>query len=113
MYVCYSNDVGGVIEFCRFHAYADDLQLYHSADILNLQKCYDEVNSDLSRIAEWARKNGLKLNPKKSQVLLIHRSAGDLPQPHLVINSDTIRIVPKAVNLGFTLNSKLTPVYHY
>jgi Reverse transcriptase (RNA-dependent DNA polymerase) len=67
MYVCYSNDVGRVIEVCRFHAYAyaDDLQLYHSANISDLQKCYDEVNSDLSRIAEWARKIGLKLNPKK------------------------------------------------
>jgi hypothetical protein len=44
---------------------------------------------------------------------LIHRSAGDLPRPHLIIDSDTIRIVPKAVNLGFTLNSRLTPVDHY
>jgi Reverse transcriptase (RNA-dependent DNA polymerase) len=33
LYICYSNDVAKVIEFCRFHACADDLQLYHSADL--------------------------------------------------------------------------------
>ncbi len=113
MYVCYSNDVGTVIQFCRFHAYADDLQLYHSAEVSDLHKCYDEINADLRHIAEWARKNGLKLNPKKSQVMLIHRLADNLPQPHLVIDSDTVKVVPKAVNLGFVLNSRLTPVDHY
>jgi hypothetical protein len=113
LYICYSNDVCEVIQFCKFHAYADDLQLYHSADVANLQRCYAEVNSDLSRIAEWARKNGLKLNPKKSQVMLIHRLANDLPQPHLVIDSDTVKVVPKAVNLGFVLNTRLTPIDHF
>jgi Reverse transcriptase (RNA-dependent DNA polymerase) len=113
LYICYSNDVAGVIEFCRFHAYADDLQLYHSADVSDLQRCYDEVNADLGRISEWARKNGLKLNPKKSQVMLIHRLTGDVPQPHLMIDSDTVKIGPKAVNLGFVINSRLTPVDHY
>jgi Reverse transcriptase (RNA-dependent DNA polymerase) len=113
LYICYSNDVAGVIEFCKFHAYADDLQLYHSADVSNLQRCYDEINSDLGRIAEWAHKNGLKLNPKKSQVILIHRLPGDLPEPFLVIESNVVKIVPKVVDLGFVLNTRLTPVDHF
>jgi Reverse transcriptase (RNA-dependent DNA polymerase) len=112
LYICYSNDVTNVIKFCSFHAYADDLQLYHTADVENIQRCYDEVNADLSRIAEWARKNGLKLNPKKSQDLLIHRLAGNHPQPHLVIDSDAVKVVQKVVDLGFVLNARLTPVDH-
>jgi hypothetical protein len=85
---------------------------YHTADAENIQRCYDEVNPDLSRIAEWARKNGLKMNPKKNQVLLIHRLAGNHPQPHLVIDSNAVKVVQKVVDLGFVLNARLTPVDH-
>jgi hypothetical protein len=30
-------------EFCRFRAYADDLQLCNTTDVQNLQQCYDKV----------------------------------------------------------------------
>jgi hypothetical protein len=75
----------GVIHFCRFHINANDLQIYHSSSVADLQGCYDEVNADLKRIFEWAGSNGLKLNPKKSQVILIQRGGGDVPQPELFI----------------------------
>jgi hypothetical protein len=38
-----------VIHSCRFHIYADDLQLYHSVSGADLQRYYDEVNTDLKR----------------------------------------------------------------
>jgi Reverse transcriptase (RNA-dependent DNA polymerase) len=57
LYICFSNDVASVIRFCRFHAYANDLQIYHSADLNDMQRCYDEINADLSHIAKWALKN--------------------------------------------------------
>jgi hypothetical protein len=53
------------------------------------------------------------LNPKKSKVMLIHRLANDLPQPRLVIGSDVVKIVSTVVDLGFILNSRLTPVDHF
>jgi hypothetical protein len=46
-------------------------------------------------------------------VMLIHRLANDLPQPCLVVGSDTVKIVPKVVDLGFVLNSRLTTVDHF
>lgn len=45
--------------------------------------------------------------------MLIHRLASDLPQPNLVIDSDSVKIVPKAVNLGFVLNTRMTPIDHF
>jgi hypothetical protein len=33
LFIIYSNDVSRVIRLCRFHMYADDLQIYHSASI--------------------------------------------------------------------------------
>jgi hypothetical protein len=50
--------------------------------------------------------NGLKLNPKKSQVILIRRRGGDVPQPELFIGPDSIEMVPKVRNLGFVLNAR-------
>jgi hypothetical protein len=43
---------------------------------------------------------------------LIHRLAGNHPQPHLVIDSDAVKVVQKVVDLGFVLNARLTPVDH-
>jgi hypothetical protein len=83
------------LHFCRFQIYADDLQIYHSSSVAALQRCYDGVNADLKRIYDWAGSNGLKLNPKKSQVILIQRRGGDVPQPEFFIGSDSIEVVPK------------------
>jgi cell division protein FtsL len=72
--------------FCLFHLlmmflvsdfiYADDLQIYHSSYVADLQRCYEEVETDLKRIYDWAGSNGLKLNPKKRQVILTQRGEG-------------------------------------
>jgi hypothetical protein len=42
-----------VLEFSKFHMYADDLQIYHSRPRDMLSECIREVNSDLLRIFEW------------------------------------------------------------
>jgi hypothetical protein len=66
LFISYINDVSKVIKYSRFHIYADDLQIYHSSNVSDLQKCYDEINIDLQQIHEWATSNGLKLNSEKS-----------------------------------------------
>jgi hypothetical protein len=65
LFISFIDDVSGVIHFCRFHIDADDLQIYHSSSVADLQRCYDEVNADLKRISDLAGSNGLRLNPKK------------------------------------------------
>jgi hypothetical protein len=111
LFISFIDDVSVLIHFCRFHIYADDLQIYHSSSVADLQRCYDEVNADLKRIYERAGSNCLKLNPKKSQVIPIQR--GEVPQPELFISPDSIEVAPKVRNLGFVLNRNLTPVDHY
>jgi hypothetical protein len=54
LFISFIDDVSGVIHFCRFHIYTDDLQIYHSSSVADLQRCYDEVNADLRRIYDWA-----------------------------------------------------------
>jgi hypothetical protein len=50
LFISIIDDVSGAIHFCRFHIYADDLQIHHSSSVADLQRCYDEVNADLKRI---------------------------------------------------------------
>jgi hypothetical protein len=94
----YINDVSRVIKYSRFHIYTDDLQVYHSSSVPDLQRCYDEFNMDLQQIHEWATANELKLNPENNQVKLIHRCRADIPS--LLIGANVIKVVSKVRNLG-------------
>jgi hypothetical protein len=75
-----------VLEFSKYHMYADDLQIYHSRPKEMLFECIREVNSDLSKVFEWSFANSSKLNPSKSMVLPIYRNhlLGPLPALFLV-----------------------------
>jgi hypothetical protein len=108
LFISYIDDVSRVIRYCRFHIYADDLQVYQTCTVSDFQKCIDKLNLDLQRVHEWATANGLKLNPIKSQVLVISRCRVDIPPTTLLIGSDVIKVVPKVNNLGFDLNERLT-----
>jgi hypothetical protein len=100
LYISYIDDVSKVIRYCRFHIYADDLQIYHTCAVLDFQRCIDELNLDLQRVHEWAAAYDLKLNPIKSQVIVISRCRVDIPPPTMPIRSDVIKVVPKINNLG-------------
>jgi hypothetical protein len=107
LFISYINDVSKVIKYSRFHIYADDLQIYHSSSVLDLKRCYDEINMDLQQILELATANGLKLNPEKSQVILIHRCRVDFQPPTLLIGDNVVEVVLKVRNFGFILNERL------
>jgi hypothetical protein len=62
---------------------------------------------DLQQIHEWATANGLKLNPDKSQIILIHRYRADIPPPTWLIDANVVKAVSRVRNLGFVLNERL------
>jgi hypothetical protein len=98
LFISYINDISKVIKYSRYHIYTDDLQIYHSSSVSYLQRCYDEINMDLQQIHELATANGLKMNPEKSQVILIHRCRAD---------------ILRVGSLGFVLNERLTATDHF
>jgi hypothetical protein len=82
------------------------------SSVSDLQRCYDEINMDLQQIHEWAMANGLKVNPEKSQVILIHRCRADIPPPTL-LGDNVVKVVSRVRNLGFVLNERLTGTDHF
>jgi hypothetical protein len=90
----------GLSGIAVFTFYANDLQMHHTCAVSDFQKCIAELNLDLQRVHEWAAANGLKLNPIKSQVIVISRCRVDFPPPTLLIGSDIIKVVPR-LTIGF------------
>jgi hypothetical protein len=60
------------VQHCRFHFYADDLQIY-TVGQGNLQLAVWRVNRDLEQILQWAFENSLMLNASKTQGIVIGR----------------------------------------
>jgi hypothetical protein len=52
------------------------------------------INSDLQRSFEWAEANEVKFNPKKNQVILMHRPRIQISPPQHYIGPDDIKVVP-------------------
>jgi hypothetical protein len=44
LFISYIDDASRVTTYCRFHIYADDLQIYHTCAASDFQKCIDELN---------------------------------------------------------------------
>jgi hypothetical protein len=106
--LCFSpfiDDMTEVLEFSKYHMYADDLQVYYSRPRELLFECIREVNNNLSSVFEWSLANYLKLNPSKSMVLPIHRNHLLGPLPALFLDDDFIPYVFKAKNLGVTFSN--------
>lgn len=54
-----------------YHLYADDLQIYSQAPPDEFSEAVKMVNTDLARISEWSTAYGLKVNPTKTQVIVV------------------------------------------
>ncbi|XP_064418828.1 RNA-directed DNA polymerase from mobile element jockey isoform X2 [Latimeria chalumnae] len=94
-----------------FHCYADDVQLYldfpanSPGEASVLEKC-------LGKIRSWMAGNWLRLNQKKTEVLLVGRDrvwenlVGTLSPPS--IDGGALRVVKVAKSLGVFLDASLT-----
>uniref|UniRef100_A0A803TNR7 Reverse transcriptase domain-containing protein n=1 Tax=Anolis carolinensis TaxID=28377 RepID=A0A803TNR7_ANOCA len=58
----------------RYHLYADDVQLCHSFPSVT-KEAVQVLNQCLAAVSDWMRANKLKLNPDKTEVLLVSRKA--------------------------------------
>lgn len=100
-----------MIQHCKYHCYADDLQLYISEVPHKISSALGKINDDLSRIADWSQKNALILNPNKSKFMVIGTKSQVrkilLLNPVVHIEGQSIERVEECRNLGITFDSHL------
>ena len=74
MFLLFTNDVQCYVsDACRLVSYADDMQLMHVSEpslsgLTQLRSCVEE---DLSVVSVWFRHNGMRINPSKTEFIVI------------------------------------------
>lgn len=109
LFSLYINDVGKYIKFCKFHLFADDLQIYISDEFQNKDVCIKMLNEDLQSIFTWSINNKLLLNNKKTQAILLsmHKRA-DTDFPEVLLNNERVVFSDSVRNLGLTIDTSLS-----
>jgi hypothetical protein len=116
LFSLFIHDISKVLRNrCRYHLYADDLQLYlnMSCKPEEVSKCVELVNEILADVLEWSEKHGLRLNPNKSQAMLIGSEKSyskiDLSVvPKVSLNNVRLEFCEKVKNLGIVFDRHLT-----
>uniref|UniRef100_H3B0V5 Reverse transcriptase domain-containing protein n=1 Tax=Latimeria chalumnae TaxID=7897 RepID=H3B0V5_LATCH len=113
LFSIYLLPLGAIAERCGlgFHCYADDVQLY-LAFPANSSEVPEVLENCLSEIQSWMAGNWLRLNPRKTEIMLVGRERlcesllGSLSPPSL--NGADLRVVKVTKSLGVFLDASLT-----
>ena len=113
LFSIYINDCTKVIQHSRYHIYADDLQIYLDSNLLDLPQSFNKINYDLQLIKKWSDDNFIRLNPDKSQAILIGNpkllcSVKRIDLPQIKLNGTAIQFKNTVKNLGLRMNETLT-----
>ncbi|KAF7241210.1 putative RNA-directed DNA polymerase from transposon BS [Varanus komodoensis] len=105
----YMKPLGEVIRRCglRNHQYADDTQLYLSFST-SPGEAVAVLNRCLAEVMGWMRANKLKLNPDKTEVLLVGGSGFGEGELNLVLNGVALPLRDKVRSLRVFLNPELS-----
>lgn len=111
LFILYTADLINQIKFCKYHLYADDVQLYFSFNPNETTGAILKINSDLTRISDWSEQNTLVLNADKTKYMLIGTPKQLKKIEHhsfqLNINGVLLDRVKEARNLGILFDEYL------
>ena len=60
-----------MLSFARLMIYADDTQVFSHFFPIDIIQAIDRASVDAQAVADWARVNGLLLNPLKTKVMIL------------------------------------------
>ncbi|KAF7253476.1 RNA-directed DNA polymerase from mobile element jockey [Varanus komodoensis] len=105
----YMKPLREVIRRCGLwnHQYADDTQLYLSFST-NPGEAVAVLNWCLAEVMGWMRANKLKLNPDKTEVLLVGGSDFEMRDLGLVLNGVALPLRDSVRSLGVLLDPELS-----
>ena len=111
------SDLHNMIKNCKYHCYADDTQIYCHGKPHNIVDMVNDINSDLTSIAEYSRKNCLKLNTSKSNYIIIGSQINltklkIINIPQIKINGKEIERQEHIKNLGIIFDQTLSWTKH-
>ena len=116
LYILFTSPMSATMEEYSMdrQSYADDNQLYKSALPAFLPALKSEVEQCYVSTKNWMSTNRLKLNDKKTEILVCCSSSrqADLDISSFTLDGTEVTITPKAKNLGVVIDSTLTMEAH-
>ena len=109
LFIIYTHDMWSGLEN-DLVAYADDATLVAVVPSPDMRAAVaDSLNRDLEKISAWCILWGMKLNPSKTQNMIVGRSRTEYPHhKNLYIDGIALATTNSFKVLGMTLDSKLT-----
>ncbi|XP_039450533.1 uncharacterized protein LOC120429543 [Culex pipiens pallens] len=107
LFSLFINSLPGVLR-CEYQLYADDLQIYVSGPIEQIEDLIASINTDLAAITNWANQNQLHPNPKKTQAIVFTKAGSVQPHTDIVFSGEVVPLCEKVVNLGLQLDNNMT-----
>lgn len=107
LFSLYINSLPSVLK-CSYQLYADDLQIYTSGPIAEIDELIRRINVDLEAITNWANANCLHPNPKKTQAIVFSRTGTVEPQEEIVFSGEVVQLSSTVTNLGLQMDKNLT-----
>ena len=107
LFIVYVNDLPQVIQNCAVTQYADDTTMTLVAnDVNSLERKLDE---DLQHVMKWADDNKLKMNTRKTQLLLLSRKRREREMSRAIVsmNKEVIERSRSVKCLGVKLDDGL------
>ena len=98
----FMNDLSYAIDECTLFTYADDTQLFKSAE--DIDQVEHAINADLKKVDEWYEFNQMKRNHSKYQAITFGRVERN---PVLTCEGTVIPIQDEMELLGVTIDNKL------
>ena len=115
LFPLYINDISRILTRVLYMLYADDTQIYQSFELKQIDSGITHMQLNAQAMADWATQNGLKLNIKKSKVMIFGSlqyltTLSKCPEPlsQIQINSVFLPYVAIVKNLGILMTPSLT-----
>ena len=109
LYLLYTNDLPCYFPDTKVIMYADDVQFIHSCQPHSTPNLRQDVEDTLKVAHAWFVTNGLKLNPKKTELMLVKTQKRQTPCNFTVsFNDATLSPSSKVKILGIIVDEHLT-----
>ena len=105
LFLIYINDITSVIEHSNIRMFADDTCLF--LEIEDRAECARKIDSDLTRISNWAQQWAIQFSASKTKSLIISNKKDFHCNPTVYLNGIPIEEVKSYKYLGIHLTSNL------
>lgn len=109
LFSLFINDIGRSLKSASFHMFADDFQFFVQCLPSDLHHAINLINNELASIYSWCELNLLKINPRKSQAIILYKSCIPTNKlPPILLNNTVIPFSCTVKNLGVMLACDLS-----